>query len=314
MTFNWQRKNARKPWVIAHRGARNAAPENTLKAFELAYGLGADGVELDVRLNQRGEAIVIHDRTLERVTQGQDIRSVECISTTELSRINVGAGENIPLLRDVLNQGREFHRKMNIELKNDVWSRRRLVQATVETLTQFPDLSEQILISSFDPRLLFALQSAWPHACVAWLCHSKQHILRRVAARYSLGTDGIHPEATFVTRHHIQKWKQRNLLVNVWTVNEPALARRLSDWGIDGTHYGRAKTNSSNPKLPLSLSTAGRCAQLNTRRELLAVSSCKLRADCERLLEPSKPSPVLNPAQPSAYVEALEHDIQDRWA
>ena len=47
--------------MLAHRGASRAAAENTPEAFRLALGLGADGVELDVRRSARGELVVFHD-------------------------------------------------------------------------------------------------------------------------------------------------------------------------------------------------------------------------------------------------------------
>jgi glycerophosphoryl diester phosphodiesterase len=55
-----------KPLVIAHRGARAFAPENTLAAFEKAARLGADMVELDVQGTADGQLVVVHDDTLER--------------------------------------------------------------------------------------------------------------------------------------------------------------------------------------------------------------------------------------------------------
>ena len=58
----WRRSRDR-PFVLGHRGARHAAPENTLAAFDLAMTEGADGVELDVRLDGDGRVIVLHDPT-----------------------------------------------------------------------------------------------------------------------------------------------------------------------------------------------------------------------------------------------------------
>jgi glycerophosphoryl diester phosphodiesterase len=55
------RREGARPLVLGHRGARHAAPENTLRAFELARTEGADGVELDVRIDANGEVIVLHD-------------------------------------------------------------------------------------------------------------------------------------------------------------------------------------------------------------------------------------------------------------
>src|SRR5437016_3807591 len=57
-----------RPLVFAHRGGGALAPENTMAAFANAVALGADGVELDVRLSRDGVAVVIHDDTLDRTT------------------------------------------------------------------------------------------------------------------------------------------------------------------------------------------------------------------------------------------------------
>src|SRR5207244_12953013 len=60
--------NARRPLVFAHRGGSALAPENTMAAFDRGLELGADGLELDVRLTRDGVVVVHHDRTLERTT------------------------------------------------------------------------------------------------------------------------------------------------------------------------------------------------------------------------------------------------------
>ncbi|MEI6806765.1 MAG: glycerophosphodiester phosphodiesterase family protein [Myxococcaceae bacterium] len=57
-----------KPFILAHRGARSQAPENTLAAFRKAFELGADGFECDVFLSRDGIPVIIHDQTLDRTT------------------------------------------------------------------------------------------------------------------------------------------------------------------------------------------------------------------------------------------------------
>ena len=61
---------------MGHRGVRGAAPENTMAAFEEASRQGADAIELDVLVCRSGEAVVIHDPTLTRLTGGADTRAV----------------------------------------------------------------------------------------------------------------------------------------------------------------------------------------------------------------------------------------------
>ena len=59
------------PLIIAHRGAVEDAPENSLDAFQIAYEKQADGIELDVRLSKDGIAVVLHDRLVDRTTDGR---------------------------------------------------------------------------------------------------------------------------------------------------------------------------------------------------------------------------------------------------
>ena len=62
--------DSKKIKVWAHRGASGYAPENTMAAFEKAVEMGADGIELDVQLTKDGELVVIHDETIDRVSDG----------------------------------------------------------------------------------------------------------------------------------------------------------------------------------------------------------------------------------------------------
>ena len=57
-----------KTKVWAHRGASGYSPENTLDAFRKAVEMGADGIELDVQMTKDGELVVIHDETIDRVS------------------------------------------------------------------------------------------------------------------------------------------------------------------------------------------------------------------------------------------------------
>lgn len=86
------------PWKIAHRGA--GGPENTMLAFRKALELGADAVECDVHLSKDGEAIVIHDDTLERTTNGHG--RVADLTCKELKVFDAGGGERLPTLEDLL--------------------------------------------------------------------------------------------------------------------------------------------------------------------------------------------------------------------
>lgn len=98
--------------IVAHRGAMTDRPENTMAAFERAVELGADVVELDVRMSRDGELFLLHDATLDRTTDGEG-RAAE-LTFDELRRLDAGswfgpayAGEKIPSLKEALRWGRE---------------------------------------------------------------------------------------------------------------------------------------------------------------------------------------------------------------
>ena len=61
---------AHKPLIIGHRGASGEAPENTISACSLAVQHNADGIEIDVQLSADGRAVVMHDATVDRTTNG----------------------------------------------------------------------------------------------------------------------------------------------------------------------------------------------------------------------------------------------------
>jgi glycerophosphoryl diester phosphodiesterase len=93
--------------IGGHRGASALAPENTMASFVMATAAGADYLELDVQLSLDGEAMVLHDETLERTTDGHG--RMDAKSAAELERLDAGAwfdprfaSERIPRVREVL--------------------------------------------------------------------------------------------------------------------------------------------------------------------------------------------------------------------
>jgi glycerophosphoryl diester phosphodiesterase len=228
-----RRPEGARPFVLGHRGARHAAPENTLRAFELALGEGAEGVELDVRLDRSLRAVVLHDRGLERVTAGLDRRLIHELSAAEVDAAHAGGGEPIPALVDVLAWAAEQDARVNVELKADVPSLRELVGAVVRDAAKVRAAPERVFFSSFHPWLVRALAAALPQHCTGWLVHEKQRAFRSAPLFWALDASAIHPERTLVTALRMALWRRAGALVHTWTVNDPAEAVRLSELGVD---------------------------------------------------------------------------------
>jgi glycerophosphoryl diester phosphodiesterase len=232
------RKLGAPPLVLGHRGARHAAPENTHAAFELARAEGAAGVELDVRLVKTGEVVVLHDPTLARVTRDADRRNVEQLSLADTLRADVGGGQRVPLLGDVLDWARQHDLLVNVEVKSDVRRRRDLVHGVIALLKAHPYAPRGVLLSSFDPRFVRSLARELPELPSAFLFHTKSPIARAAAlvgaATFSrMGARAVHPEQVLVTQQRMQAWRSRQALVGVWTVNDEARARELTRFGVD---------------------------------------------------------------------------------
>lgn len=216
------------PWVYGHRGMRGA-PENTLPAFERALEVGADGVELDVRLCKSGEVVVMHDVDLQRMAARAD-RIAELDYAT-LRGIDLGAGATTPLLRDVLELVLRRGKRVNVEIKADVPDLRALALATAqELLARSKAERALVLVSSFEAGALRMLQEAAPGVAVGFLFANAE----QEANAPELRNYGEHPRFSYVTKQSLQGFAERAGFVNVWTVNDAAEARRLSALGVDG--------------------------------------------------------------------------------
>jgi len=101
------------PWILGHRGVPRLAPENTLSSLVLAVDMGLDGFEYDLHACASGEAVLIHDETLDRTTDAEG--PVSDLTLPELAGIDAGGwfsrrfrGEPLPLLAEALDlSGRE---------------------------------------------------------------------------------------------------------------------------------------------------------------------------------------------------------------
>ncbi len=93
--------------VIGHRGGRALAPENTLAAVKKAIQLGADYVEIDVRATKDGHLVIMHDRTVDRTTNGKG--AVKNLDFDTIRTLDAGSkfsakysNEKVPTFEEVL--------------------------------------------------------------------------------------------------------------------------------------------------------------------------------------------------------------------
>lgn len=226
------------PKFLAHRGAAFYAPENTLAAMRLARALGATWVEFDVELSKDGEAVVIHDETVDRTTDGQG--KVADFTLQELQALDAGAwfgneymGECIPTLSELLKTLDEVGLKMNLEIKPNTPDHQTLIQKILEALdTVWPRENPLPLISSFDWRCLKAFKKAAPQFPVALLMHQWTDEWRVWAQ--AVEAVSIHLNQEIVTQERVQAIKKLGYGILSYTVNDLARAEMFWRWGVDG--------------------------------------------------------------------------------
>jgi glycerophosphoryl diester phosphodiesterase len=220
--------------VLGHRGASAEAPENTLAAFRLAMEQGADGVELDVWRCGSGEVVVIHDEDSRR-TAGGALRVPEA-SLQALRALDAGGwkgerfrGERVPLLAEVL--ALLPGAAVNVELTGRRGDLR--LAAAAATVIRRAGAEGRVLVSSFDFRLLAAFRAAAPGVPRGLLFEAgRPWRLRTALASRRLRAAALHPEARLCTPARVRRWRARGLMVNAWTVDDPAEVERLAALGV----------------------------------------------------------------------------------
>jgi glycerophosphoryl diester phosphodiesterase len=213
--------------IYAHRGASKQAPENSLKAFKLAFEQQADGIEFDVYQHDSG-IIVFHDRTLVRRTK----KDGYLLDTpwSVLSTLDIGDGERIPTLADTLNTIPN-DKWCNIEIKHLVniehWvdDVKRAVAASQVDLTR-------VLISSFNHHWLKDIKALWPEVKIGAL--SASYELDCTASARALHAYSVNIALDAVDKSFVETVLDAGFSVYVYTVDEPRDILMLADWGVTG--------------------------------------------------------------------------------
>jgi glycerophosphoryl diester phosphodiesterase len=219
--------------VIAHRGASAYAPENTMPAFELAVRQGADMIELDVQRSADGILVIFHDDTTER-WDGRKRLTSAC-SLAELQAIDIG-GARLATLAETCAFARERGVRLNVEIKGLG------IGADVARLLRAEHVEELELISSFEVGALREIAAASPHLPRAYLMGNDTYrpdVRLREAwpflALRSVGAVAWHPTYQLpLLAWLIARVRRAGYQINVWTVDDVAVMRRLIALGVDG--------------------------------------------------------------------------------
>lgn len=224
--------------IIAHRGASTYAPENTLAAFQKALDQQADGIELDVRLTKDNVPVICHDATVNRTSNGKGY--IHNMTVSQLKKLDFGAsfsnkykGEMIPTLEETLTLIGDASITLHIEIKNGPIIPKNLEQKIVELVYKY-GFEDRVVYSSFDHHSLQRLSEIDPRAKIGLLFHINLIHLFEYIENTGLRVHSIHPNHFYVTEEMIEEAHKRNIEVNIYTVNNKAMALSYQQMGIDG--------------------------------------------------------------------------------
>lgn len=226
--------------VIAHRGlhAVGGAPENSLTAFDAAICIGADVLELDVRRTRDGVLVVHHDPQL---ADGRRI------AETDLAALPLVGGQPIPTLAEVADLARTRGARLAVELKEPGYER----EVVAQLATRVP--LAQVELISFDRGSIRAIESIdrsivtgllEPHM-PKWMRNGPIYDAARwvmdrldwhpsITAAAKVGADYVSVEHRLATERFLDAARERNMGVDVWTVDEPRRMAELLDEGVRG--------------------------------------------------------------------------------
>jgi glycerophosphoryl diester phosphodiesterase len=225
------------PRWIAHRGAGQLAPENTLAAFRLGAAHGYRMFECDVKLSADGVPFLLHDATLERTTDGAGTAGRQPWS--RLSQLDAGAwhsrafaGEPLPTLAGVARWCLANGHLLNIEIKPTPGLEAETGRVVAETARSLWAGHTPALLTSFQPESLAAAQAAapeWPRGLLLdalrpdWL-----------GSALSLGCVAVVCRHTLWDGSTVAQAQAAGLRCLSYTVNDAAAAQRLWALGTDG--------------------------------------------------------------------------------
>ncbi|CAM5595576.1 Glycerophosphodiester phosphodiesterase OS=Streptomyces alboniger OX=132473 GN=CP975_17235 PE=4 SV=1 [Streptomyces alboniger] len=263
--------------VVAHRGASEDAPEHTLAAYRKAVEDGADALECDVRLTADGHLVCVHDRRVNRTSNGRG--AVSALELADLAALDFGSwkrdhdeaveGEG-PDWEGSALEGRRtedtsvltLERLLELVTESNASGRR--VRLAIETkhptrwagqveerllllLKRFglddPPSEERspVRVMSFSARSLLRVRAAAPALPTVYLMQFVSP--RHRDGRLPQGVRVAGPSLRIVRNHpgYVAKLKRAGHQVHVWTVNEPEDVELCAELGVDAIITNRPK-------------------------------------------------------------------------
>jgi glycerophosphoryl diester phosphodiesterase len=230
------------PLVIAHRGDSAHRPENTLASFQSALEVGADLVELDVQRTKDGHAVVLHDVTVDRTTDGKG--KITDMTLAQARALSAGyperfgaqySKERISTLAEALEHLRGRTRVM-VEIKKESVGAEDAddgIEALVVGDIQRARMTGEVVVISFERRALLRCKARAPEIRRGQLFYRAEPE-DVVAIAGEVETDLVMPERGMLTEALRDRAHAAGLKMATWVVDDPADLRALAAYDLYG--------------------------------------------------------------------------------
>lgn len=227
-------------FAIAHRGASQLAPENTIAALKAAKKAGAQWVECDIQLTKDHALVIFHDTTLTRTTNARGLLST--MDLKKLQTLDAGSwfsaefkDECVPTLQTWLQVASQLKLGLNLEIKSNTKKESILLaEKIIDHLQKYwPAHSTTLLISSSNYFALMQIAQRAKSLPLGYICE-KQLSEKEVVALVNANIVSVHQPFQLFHPGYIDLLHAHHLRALAYTVNDPACAQDLKARGIDG--------------------------------------------------------------------------------
>ncbi|MFF3741767.1 glycerophosphodiester phosphodiesterase [Streptomyces sp. NPDC002566] len=212
--------------AVAHRGDPYRFRENTLDSLRSALDLGADAVEIDVRLTRDGVPVLLHDETLKRLWGHE--RPLRSLSAAEVRGLTAGG---VPTLTEALAATEGARVMLDLPGTRDTRAARRIVDAVREA-----GAADRVYYCA-DAAAMLAVRAADPSAEIALTCTSRAPV--RPAVLAAIRPRWLNYRFSLVDRDLADRVRRDGRLLSVWTPDTRRSMRRLLDLGVDSITTNR---------------------------------------------------------------------------
>ncbi|WYP27715.1 glycerophosphodiester phosphodiesterase family protein [Alkalihalobacillus sp. FSL W8-0930] len=217
--------------IFAHRGFSGNYPENTMSAFKQAVKAGADGIELDIQFTKDHIPVIIHDRTVNRMTNGKGFVCEFPLAELQKLQMKEDPSERIPTFEEFLQWVEPHPVLLNVELKTELKDRGKITELMLPLLTKY-DVEDRTILSSFDHKALQAAKQKKPHIESAALVH--QAMVDPGEYLEKLSVEGIHFKASTLLMDEATELQEKGYRLRPYTVNTADQMNQFFTWGCEG--------------------------------------------------------------------------------